>query len=58
MTEHHKVVSSDAWIEARQQLLHKEKEFTRLRDELSQQRRDLPWEAVTRDYFFQGPNGR
>ena len=36
----------------------KEKEFTRLRDQLSQQRRDLPWEAVNKDYVFEGPNGK
>ena len=58
MAEHHKVVSSDEWIEARKQLLIKEKEFTRLRDELSRQRRDLPWKAVTKEYMFEGPNGK
>jgi predicted dithiol-disulfide oxidoreductase (DUF899 family) len=58
MAKQHKVVSSDQWIEARKQLLIKEKEFTRLRDQLSQQRRELPWEAVTKDYVFVGPNGK
>jgi predicted dithiol-disulfide oxidoreductase (DUF899 family) len=58
MAEHHKVVSSDEWIKARKQLLIKEKEFTRLRDELSRQRRDLPWEAVTKEYMFEGPDGK
>ncbi|HYM90412.1 MAG TPA: DUF899 family protein, partial [bacterium] len=58
MAEHHKVVSSDEWIEARKQLLAKEKEFTRLRDRLSQQRRDLPWEHVDKPYVFEGPNGK
>src|ERR1700719_176552 len=58
MQENHKVVSSDEWIEARKQLLIKEKEFTRLRAELSQQRRDLPWEAVNKEYVFEGPNGK
>jgi predicted dithiol-disulfide oxidoreductase (DUF899 family) len=58
MAENHKVVSSDEWIEARKQLLIKEKEFTRLRDQLSQQRRDLPWEAVNKEYVFEGPNGK
>lgn len=33
------------WLAARKELLSKEKEFTRLRDELSQQRRGLPWES-------------
>src|SRR5262249_7052379 len=42
--EKHKVVSHDEWIASRQELLREEKEFTRLRDRLSQRRRDLPWE--------------
>ncbi len=58
MTNHHKVVSNDEWIEARKQLLVKEKDFTRLRDELSAQRRNLPWEAVTKQYTFEGPQGK
>jgi predicted dithiol-disulfide oxidoreductase (DUF899 family) len=55
--ENHPVVSSAEWIEARQQLLAREKEFTRLRDQLSQQRRDLPWERVDKEYTFEGPSG-
>jgi predicted dithiol-disulfide oxidoreductase (DUF899 family) len=58
MAAKHKVVSSNEWIEARKQLLIKEKEFTRLRDQLSRQRRDLPWEAVSKEYVFEGPNGK
>ena len=58
MSEAHSVVPHDAWIEARQQLLAKEKEFNRLRDELSAQRRALPWERVDKAYSFNGPNGR
>jgi len=54
----HRVVSHDEWIAARTQLLRNEKEFTRLRDQLSQQRRDLPWESVDKAYVFDGPNGR
>ena len=53
----HKVVSRGAWLEARKQLLAKEKEFTRLRDELSRARRDLPWVRVDKDYTFEGPAG-
>ncbi len=56
--EHHRVVSHDEWIDARQQFLAKEKEFTRLRDRLSQQRQNLPWERVDREYVFDGPNGK
>jgi len=53
----HKVVSPAEWLAARKELLKKEKEFTRLRDELSRQRRDLPWEKVEKNYVFEGPNG-
>jgi predicted dithiol-disulfide oxidoreductase (DUF899 family) len=58
MTENHQVVGHEAWIAARQELLAREKEFTRARDALSQARRDLPWEQVTKDYAFDGPDGR
>jgi predicted dithiol-disulfide oxidoreductase (DUF899 family) len=54
---HHKVVSSKEWLEARSRLLVKEKEFTRLRDQLSQERRDLPWQAVEKEYVFEGADG-
>jgi predicted dithiol-disulfide oxidoreductase (DUF899 family) len=54
----HKVVSHDAWIAARQRFLLKEKEFTRLRDELSRERRELPWERVDKEYVFESTNGR
>jgi predicted dithiol-disulfide oxidoreductase (DUF899 family) len=53
----HKVVSHEAWLEARKEFLAKEKEFTRLRDELSRARRELPWERVEKDYRFETPNG-
>jgi len=58
MTAQHKVVSHDEWIEARKRLLAKEKEFTRARDVLSQQRRDLPWERVEKTYVFEGAGGQ
>jgi predicted dithiol-disulfide oxidoreductase (DUF899 family) len=54
----HRVVSHEQWLAARTAFLAKEKEFTRLRDELSRQRRELPWEAVTKDYVFEGANGK
>jgi len=53
----HRVVSRKAWIEARRKFLAKEKKFTRLRDELSRQRRALPWEKVEKQYVFDGPKG-
>ena len=54
----HQVVSHDEWLAARRRLLEKEKEFTRQGDEFSRQVRDLPWEAVTKEYVFDGQNGR
>jgi predicted dithiol-disulfide oxidoreductase (DUF899 family) len=56
--QNHEVVSPKEWIASRKELLHKEKEFTRLRDELSQKRRDLPWKKVEKNYVFDGPNGK
>src|SRR6516164_2353687 len=56
--EKHKVVSKEEWLVARKEHLIKEKEFTRLRDELSRQRRELPWEAVKKEYVFEGPTGK
>lgn len=53
----HPIVSPDQWQAARAALLKKEKEFTRLRDELSRERRALPWEKVEKTYAFEGPNG-
>jgi len=54
----HKVVPHEKWLAARKRLLRKEKEFTHLRDRLTQQRRDLPWEPVEKEYVFEGPKGR
>lgn len=51
------IVSHTEWVEARKALLASEKEFTKLRDQLSRQRRDLPWERVDTDYVFDGPKG-
>ncbi len=58
MTTNHQVVTPEQWVVARKQLLAKEKEFTRLRDQLSQARRELPWVAVTKPYLFEGPDGK
>lgn len=54
----HKVVSEKEWIEARKLLLKKEKEFTVMRDELNSLRQELPWKEVTKQYLFEGPNGK
>lgn len=54
----HKVVSRDEWLAARKALLSQEKEFTRARDEVSRQRRELPWVKIEKDYVFEGPKGK
>ena len=54
----HRVVSHSEWEEARKRHLVAEKKFTKLRDELSQARRELPWELVDKEYAFDGPDGR
>jgi predicted dithiol-disulfide oxidoreductase (DUF899 family) len=54
----HRIVSRDEWLEARKALLAKEKAMTRQRDELSAQRRDLPWVKIEKDYVFDTPGGR
>jgi predicted dithiol-disulfide oxidoreductase (DUF899 family) len=56
--EQPRVVSRDEWLVARQQLLHQEKEFTRQRDALSLQRRELPWVRVEKKYIFDAPGGK
>src|SRR5262249_6277223 len=43
---------------ARQQLLVKEKAFTRSRDALAAERRRMPWMAVEKKYEFEGPKGK
>src|ERR1700741_368328 len=54
----HKVVSEAEWLEARAKLLLKEKEFTRLQEELNLERRSLPWVKVTKHYRFDGAKGK
>src|SRR5260370_16525732 len=54
----HKIVSRAEWIEARKAHLAHEKEFTRTRDRLSEERRALPWVKVDKDYVFDGPAGK
>ncbi|MEJ7599151.1 MAG: DUF899 domain-containing protein [Kofleriaceae bacterium] len=56
--EDHPVVSPAEWRTAREALLAKEKEFTRLRDELSATRRQLPWAVVDKPYTFETAAGK
>ena len=54
----HKIVSQDQWLTARKVLLAKEKEFTKARDALSEQRREMPWVKIGKSYVFEAPGGK
>jgi predicted dithiol-disulfide oxidoreductase (DUF899 family) len=54
----HPIVSREEWVKARKELLKKEKEFTRLRDQLNAKCRELPWVRVEKRYVFDGPDGK
>ena len=54
----HPIVSREEWVKARKELLKKEKDFTRLRDQLNAESRQLPWVRVEKTYVFDGPNGK
>jgi predicted dithiol-disulfide oxidoreductase (DUF899 family) len=54
---HPLIVSETEWLVARKDLLVREKEFTRLRDEISKHRRALPWVRIKKNYVFEGPEG-
>ncbi len=54
----HAIVLPKEWLTARKVLLEKEKEFTRLRDQLSEERRELPWVKVEKEYLFDSVNGK
>jgi predicted dithiol-disulfide oxidoreductase (DUF899 family) len=53
----HRIVSREEWIEARKALMAREKQFTRTRDRLNEERRALPWVRVDKTYVFEGPGG-
>ena len=56
MTDH-EVVSREEWASVREELLAREKEHTRLGDELAQARRELPWVRVEKEYRFETDEG-
>src|ERR1700744_5346757 len=58
LTERSNVVSRAEWLSARKELLVKEKQLTRQRDEIDRQRRALPWIKVEKSYTFNGPDGQ
>jgi predicted dithiol-disulfide oxidoreductase (DUF899 family) len=51
------VVSREEWLAARKELLVKEKELTRHRNEVNAARRRLPMVRVDKPYMFEGPDG-
>src|SRR5918994_7849144 len=53
-----RITSREEWLEARERLLAKEKEATRVRDELRAERQALPMVEVEKDYVFEGPEGK
>ena len=53
----HRVVEHDQWIAERKAFLAREKELTRLQDQLARDRRALPWERVEKAYVFDTPQG-
>ncbi len=53
----HNVVSREEADVARAELLEREKEHTRIADDLARQRRELPWVAIEKEYVFDGEDG-
>jgi predicted dithiol-disulfide oxidoreductase (DUF899 family) len=53
-----RIVSQEEWLETRKQFLLKEKEITRLTDEVNEERRRLPWVKIDKPYVFDTPNGK
>ena len=56
--DHNPIVSREEWLDARKLLLTREKELTRAHDELSRQRRELPWVKIDKPYEFDSPTGK
>ena len=53
----HTIGTREEWLAKREELLKREKEHTRLGDEIAQARRDLPWVRVEKDYRFDADEG-
>jgi predicted dithiol-disulfide oxidoreductase (DUF899 family) len=52
------IVSPEKWLAARRKFLREEKEFSKLRDRIAANRRELPWVNVDQPYVFESPKGR
>ena len=57
-TLNHAIVSPALWLAERKKLLAREKELTRLEDQIARERRALPWVRMEKGYAFDTPNGR
>jgi predicted dithiol-disulfide oxidoreductase (DUF899 family) len=53
----HQIVSSAEWQVARDELLKREKDHTRMGDELARERRELPWVAIEKEYRLDADDG-
>jgi predicted dithiol-disulfide oxidoreductase (DUF899 family) len=56
-TQQPPIVTRDRWLAERRALLAREKEMTRLHDELARERRQLPWVRIDKPYVFDAPGG-
>ena len=54
----HKTGTREEWLAARLELLKAEKELTRRGDELAQQRQELPWVRIDKEYRFETDEGQ
>jgi predicted dithiol-disulfide oxidoreductase (DUF899 family) len=52
-----RIGTQEEWQTARDELLKREKELTRLNDELARKRRELPWVPVEKQYKFETADG-
>jgi predicted dithiol-disulfide oxidoreductase (DUF899 family) len=52
-----RIGTREEWLAAREQLLVREKEHTRLGDELARQRREMPWVLAEKEYRFDTDEG-
>jgi len=57
-SENHRVVTREEWVGERKALLAREKDLTRLRDQIARERRALPWVRIDTNYIFDAPEGR
>ncbi|MDQ3607622.1 MAG: DUF899 domain-containing protein [Actinomycetota bacterium] len=53
----HRTGTREEWLAARRELLEREKEHTRLGDELTRQRQELPWVTIDKPYSFETSEG-